>query len=399
MYYANLLSIRENEWNPLLHGEQYRLHFHRTHQKELRLDTHRALADYVGEEAGDHSGPPGRRIVLGSSFKGGPRNMQQSYQNLWSLLLDTRSQIIENCARISSNGTFSEKCRVTSWLLSFRNVVFHTATAFDPQADFNPRIGTDVDKFCCGEVPNASGEPELLEAVKNFMVHRRCGVFDPTSPCMKDGRCSKKFPKEMRSCGLRQLSSSSPTRAMDRLYRRLQLQGRMDCSLQSILSNTDLIRNTNLLKYNSNINVGICEMITTVKYFYKYKGTDKARLKIRNDDAADEIKQYLNARYVCPPEAAHRIFGYDLDDSAHSVVRLAMHLQGHQSVMFEQGQEEAALAKAALRDSMLTAYFKLNERSGRISEGSTSTRETLAVDSWQLYYSEIPIHFTFKDKV
>ncbi|VDO85696.1 unnamed protein product [Heligmosomoides polygyrus] len=113
--------------------------------------------------------------------------------------------------------------------------------------------------------------------------------------------------------------------------------------------------------------------------------------------AADEIEQYLNARYVCPPEAAHRIFGYDLDDSSHSVVRLAVHLPG-QPVMFEQGQEVAALAQAAARDSMLTSYFKLNERSGTISEGSTSTRETLAVDPRQLYYSEIPIHFTFKDR-
>ncbi|VDO64686.1 unnamed protein product [Heligmosomoides polygyrus] len=100
-YYAYLLSIPDNEWKPLLHGgrllqqfivgayvkiEQNRLHFHRTHQKELRLDTYRGLADYIAEEVQDLSGPPGRRIVLGSSFKGGPRNMQQSYQDAMAIV-------------------------------------------------------------------------------------------------------------------------------------------------------------------------------------------------------------------------------------------------------------------------------------------------------------------------
>ncbi|VDP44067.1 unnamed protein product [Heligmosomoides polygyrus] len=72
-------------------------------------------------------------------------------------------------------------------------------------------------------------------------------------------------------------------------------------------------------------------MITSVKYSYKdvHKGADKANLRIGNDDAADDIKQYLNACYVCPPEAPHRIFGYDLDDLSHSVVRLAVHLSDY----------------------------------------------------------------------
>uniref|UniRef100_A0A183G3N7 Helitron_like_N domain-containing protein n=1 Tax=Heligmosomoides polygyrus TaxID=6339 RepID=A0A183G3N7_HELPZ len=239
------------------------------------------------------------------------------------------------------------------------------------KAEFKPRIVTDVDKFCCGEVPNVAEEPELFEAVKKFMVHRRCGVFDPTSQCMKDGRCSKKFPKEMRT------STSVDFDGFPHLRRRGQSTMATSMGTNGLFRT---IRPSSEVQLPYQEIVEICGMITAVKYLYKYvyKGTDKARLRIANDDAADEIKQYLNARYVCPPEAAHRIYeSYDLDDSSHSVVRLAVPLPGHQPVMFEQGQEEAALAQAA---------------------SSTSTRETLAVDPRQLYYSEIPIHITFKDK-
>ncbi|VDO77139.1 unnamed protein product [Heligmosomoides polygyrus] len=252
-YYAYLLSIQDNEWNPLLRGgkllqpfivdayvkiEQNRLHFHRTHQTELRLDTYRGLAGYIAEGAEDLSGPPGRRIVLGSSFKGGPRNMQQSYQDamvvvarhgkpdvfltvtcnpLWKEMKDNLlpEQLPEHRPDLITR-VFNLKLRELCQDLFKRHILGevqayvmvvefqkrglpHCHMLLILKADFKSRIGTDVDKFCCGEVPSVAEEPELFEAVKKFVVHRRCGVFDPTSPCMKDGRCSKKFPKEMRT--------------------------------------------------------------------------------------------------------------------------------------------------------------------------------------------------------
>uniref|UniRef100_A0A183GNL6 THUMP domain-containing protein n=1 Tax=Heligmosomoides polygyrus TaxID=6339 RepID=A0A183GNL6_HELPZ len=73
------------------------------------------------------------------------------------------------------------------------SVVFHTVTwLLILKTDFKPRIGTDI---CCAEVPNASEEPELFEAVKKFMAHRRCGVLDSTSPCMKDDGSKRIFRK------------------------------------------------------------------------------------------------------------------------------------------------------------------------------------------------------------
>uniref|UniRef100_A0A183FRW4 Helitron_like_N domain-containing protein n=1 Tax=Heligmosomoides polygyrus TaxID=6339 RepID=A0A183FRW4_HELPZ len=219
-YYAYLLSIRDNEWTPLLHGgkllqqfivdvyvkiEQNRLHFHRTHQKELH--TYRGLADYIAEEAQDLSGLPGRRIVLGSSFKGGPRNMQQSYQDAmaivarhgkpdvfltitcnpqWKEIKDNLlpGQLPEHRPDLITrvfNLKLRELCQdlFKRHFLGEKRGLPHCHMLLILKAEFKPRIGTDVDKFCCGEVPNVAEEPELFEAVKKFMVHRRCGSVRP----------------------------------------------------------------------------------------------------------------------------------------------------------------------------------------------------------------------------
>jgi hypothetical protein len=57
-----------------------------------------------------------------------------------------------------------------------------------------------------------------------------------------------------------------------------------------------------------------------VKYLFKYiyKGHDRTLVVIRESDKADEegnideIKQYRDARWVTPPEALWRIYGFDL---------------------------------------------------------------------------------------
>ena len=42
------------------------------------------------------------------------------------------------------------------------------------------------------ELPNPQEDPELFEIVKKNMIH---GPYNMNSPCMIDGKRSKKFPK------------------------------------------------------------------------------------------------------------------------------------------------------------------------------------------------------------
>ena len=66
--------------------------------------------------------------------------------------------------------------------------------------------------------------------------------------------------------------------------------------------------------FNCHLNVEVCSSIKSIKYLHKYiyKGHDAASVIITNstsDEAViehDEIKQFVEARYVGPSEAIWR---------------------------------------------------------------------------------------------
>lgn len=53
----------------------------------------------------------------------------------------------------------------------------------------------DVDSLISAELPNNEEDPQLFTIIKQTMTHGPCGILNPNSPCMKDGQCSKGFPK------------------------------------------------------------------------------------------------------------------------------------------------------------------------------------------------------------
>jgi hypothetical protein len=52
-----------------------------------------------------------------------------------------------------------------------------------------------IDKVISAEVPDPNGDPELFKIVTSHMVHGPCGQLNPSSPCMRDGKCTKGYPK------------------------------------------------------------------------------------------------------------------------------------------------------------------------------------------------------------
>ncbi|GFT32624.1 helitron_like_N domain-containing protein [Trichonephila clavipes] len=53
-----------------------------------------------------------------------------------------------------------------------------------------------VDVFISAEIPNPDEDLELFSCITTQMIHGPCGVINPFSPCMKDGRCTKRYPRD-----------------------------------------------------------------------------------------------------------------------------------------------------------------------------------------------------------
>uniref|UniRef100_A0A7I4YNI1 ATP-dependent DNA helicase n=1 Tax=Haemonchus contortus TaxID=6289 RepID=A0A7I4YNI1_HAECO len=260
--------------------------------------------------------------------------------------------------------------------------------------NWRARTAEEVDKAVCAEIPNSVAEPELYAAVTAYMIHRQCGAMDPRSPCMQDGSCARRFPKQIRDRTTLD-NGGYPN------YRRRNL---FPTEIQGIPYTDEWVVPFNpylLLKYDCHINLEICGMISAVKYLYKYiyKGPDRARISIENQPTVDdnqnidEIKQHLNTRYVCAPQSMYRIFGYSMQGRSHAIVRLAVHLPELQDVQFVQGQEQQYLAQAQRTFTTLTAFFELNRLYNEMHESGQAS--DFRVDPRNIYYYQIPEHFTF----
>jgi len=51
-----------------------------------------------------------------------------------------------------------------------------------------------IDDVISAEIPDRNTDPQLYSIVTKHMIHDICGPVNPNAPCMKDGRCSKKYP-------------------------------------------------------------------------------------------------------------------------------------------------------------------------------------------------------------
>jgi hypothetical protein len=124
--------------------------------------------------------------------------------------------------------------------------------------------------------------------------------------------------------------------------------------------------------FNCHINVEACGSIKSVKYLFKYihKGHDRASVAVReaakegNEGNIDEIKLYRDARWITPPEALWRIYGFDLSDRSPSVLALQLHLPGMHMVSFCRREGiRHVLNRPGVEMSMLKAYFEKNRTS------------------------------------
>lgn len=263
-----------------------------------------------------------------------------------------------------------------TWVIEFqKRGLPHTHILLIVRAADKPKTPEDVDQRICAELPDAKDpqQAQLRRIILASQIHGPCGVRNPKAPCMTGKDCIKKYPKDFQEITLIN-DNGYPS------YRRREDSPTATKGIHTIDARDVVPYNPYLSKkYACHLNLEFCGTIKAVKYLYKYtyKGHDRASLEFE----VDEIKAFVDARYVGPPEATWRIFGFHMHGKSHNVERLAVHLPFKQRVAFASGTEREALEKAARRNTTLTAWFTLNAKT---------------TDHHALRYAEIPEHFTWQ---
>lgn len=166
------------------------------------------------------------------------------------------------------------------------------------------------------------------------MVHGPCGTLNPNFPCMRDSKCSKKFPKSF------QTETSTSNDVYPKYRRRSPEQGGQNATVRNHdIDNRWIVPyNPLLLKiFYAHINVELCNSIKSIQYVTKYinKGSDQATFSIQS---SNEVEKYQSGRYIC------------------TIVHLAVHLENGQRVYFTENNIQEVVNNP--RDTTLTAFFK-----------------------------------------
>ena len=375
--------------------EGQRLAFIRNNQNKLRSEQYDALHEHVNNIANDRNVRPGRVVVLPSSYVGSPRALKENFEDAMAIIkkygkpdlfitftcnpkwreitenlylgqtANDRTDLVTRVFKLKLNNLLNDifKHGVLGKVLTHVQVIEfqkrglpHAHILLHLANDDKLETAQDINNLICAEIPDPIVNRELYDIVKTCMVHGPCGILNPNSPCMKDGVCSKNYPKEFNA------NTVAVHNGYPRYRRRddglvINIKGNNVDNRWVVPYNPWLSK-----KYQAHINIEACMSVKAVKYLYKYiyKGHDCANVLINEQVNHDEVNTFLDCRYVSAPEALWRIFEYPISHMSHTVIRLKVHLPENQIVYFREGEEQVALDRAAQRDTHLTAWFKLN---------------------------------------
>ena len=175
-----------------------------------------------------------------------------------------------------------------------------------------------------------------------FMMHGPCGQANISAPCMTKDGCLKHFPKKFCTETTTDQNGFPLYRRRDD-HRYVEKNGVKLDNRFVVPYNIDLV-----IKYQAHINVEWCNKARSIKYLFKYinKGPDRATMILeeiisRNATTGveeireiDEIKSFLDCRYISACEACWRIFQFDIQYRNIGVERLNFYLPDENVVTF-----------------------------------------------------------------
>jgi len=237
-YYSYRLQLRDNYSILHLAGrlfqqyivdnyakiEQSRLNYLKNNQSHIRAELYKGIQDVLDvNDSNVNAAEIGKRIILPSSFIGGPRHMHQLYQDAMSIIRafgkpdlfitftcnpkwnEITSALLKNqtpsdrpdlCTRV-----FKNKLNALQYDLFHKNVLGkvishihvieyqkrglpHAHLLIILNEEDKPRTPDDYDIIVSAEIPDKNDFPRLYEIVSKNMMHGPCGNSFLKSPCM-----------------------------------------------------------------------------------------------------------------------------------------------------------------------------------------------------------------------
>lgn len=429
-YYSYRLMVRQNEDNHILKCrrlfhqyavdmyvkvETERLTFIKLNQAKLRSEEYIHLRDAINADGNARN--VGRTTILPATYVGSPRHMHEYAQDAMSYvrhygtpdlfitftcnpkwteiqqeLFNRQSSIDRHdiTARVfkmklNSLKDFIVKHRVFGetrcWMYSVewqKRGLPHAHILIWLVERIRPN---EIDNVISAEIPDINEDPLLHEVITKNMIHGPCGILNPISPCMVEGKCSKRYPKQL-------VTETITGNDGYPLYRRRSIDDNGKSTIVKVnrqdieVDNRWVVPYSPLLckAYKAHINVEYCHSVKSIKYICKYvnKGSDMAVFGVAAENSNDEVTQYQMGRYVSSNESMWRIFSFPIHERHPTVVHLAVHLENGQRVYFTDANVLQRVDRPP--STTLTSFFEMCQ-----NDDFART----------LLYSEMPRYYTW----
>jgi hypothetical protein len=283
--------------------EASKLRYIKHNQAKLRVELYKGLVDAFNKSDANLE-ETGQRLILPSSFNGGPRYMLNLFHDAMAIVkefgkpdlfvtITCNPHWIEILNELGPHQTAQDipdivsrvfKIKLNALMnLIMKKHVFGKVNAHMYVIEFQKRglphahillileqqdkIKTidDINKIVSAEIPDPITQPQLYKTVTTCMNHGHCGLINPQASCMKDGKCTKHYPKEF-------IDETQNHNDGYPLYRR------RNNGITFVDGKGHVCDNRHIVPYNPqlstifdcHINVEICTSIKAVKYIYKY---------------------------------------------------------------------------------------------------------------------------------
>ncbi|XP_022003411.1 uncharacterized protein LOC110900859 [Helianthus annuus] len=394
--------------------ESARLNYIRTQQPKLRVQNLKNLNATV-ESGENNASSCGKPILLPSSFTGGSRYMMQKYLDAMAIcksvgytylfitvICNPNWPEIYRCLHDKALNAEDRpniisrifKCKLDHLIKDFKKHKFfgdiqaahYSKISVMYTVEFQKRglphahiclfLGaeskflnaSDIDRVITAEIADKERDPELYELVKQFMIHGPCSTDNPLCPCMVQQKCPKKFPKKY-------VDETCVDSEGYPVYRRRQTSNTVVKNGVTLDNRFVVPYNALLLrKYQCHINVEWCNQSGSIKYLFKYinKGPDRVTASVfqanitknntEQNVVVDEIKAYLDCRYISACEAAWRIFMYDIHYRYPAVEVLPFHCEDGQSIVYNDHDNLCDIVTdPTVKMTMITEWMNCNK--------------------------------------